>query len=196
MTSAQLASSIALQAWVHDQAKQPWETYPYHPNYKVVTSMQHFEFATKPCPLQGIRGQTDLYQDGVRGLMKKYQLRDEGSDPVPPVDPVPPTGQWPNGWTTSGLTKRFGGLIRFSDTGEVKEMAFNEKGPISNLWVARGEKEGIKTVGKLPKPLRWSRMNTVPDGIIDIIVFDVPVGKNWVLYGSSEKDRAGFMWVQ
>jgi len=74
MTAAQMTSSIELWAWLFDQAGVDYESYPVHPQYGIVTDIQHFEFASKPCPGTGIRNQTDQLQTGVKNRLKQFQL--------------------------------------------------------------------------------------------------------------------------
>lgn len=196
LTKAQLQASAELQAWAHDQAQQPWDEYPYHAKYGCVTSLWHSEFALKPCPKNGIKGQTDEYQNLVRGLLWAGQTGNAFKGPLAPGQPVenPSNTTWPNGWTTSGLSKQFGLLTLVNQNVEVSQHGFDEKGQISNAWVARAKADGILKVGDIPTPTRWDRVKT-GDGVIDLIIFDAHGEKDWVLFNPRSGDRAGYRWV-
>lgn len=74
MTGPQMLSSAALWAWVFDQAKVSYESYPVNQAYGINTDLQHWEFAQKPCPGKGIIDQTEELQDRVRKILEKFQL--------------------------------------------------------------------------------------------------------------------------
>jgi N-acetylmuramoyl-L-alanine amidase. len=116
MTAAQLKSSIALWAWIFDGASNhpraprvPYNSYPINPAVGINTDLEHFEFATKPCPGSGMRAQTSQHQDGVRALLKQYQVV-TSTDPVPvPEEPVP-ANIYPPGMTVELARRLYGKL--------------------------------------------------------------------------------------
>jgi hypothetical protein len=89
VTAAQFESLCQLIAYWHDQADVPWSSFPVHPATGVVTQMQHFEFALKPCPYPIVRGLTSAYQERVREIMRAAQGGDEFTfEPFPAATPV------------------------------------------------------------------------------------------------------------
>jgi hypothetical protein len=112
MTAPQLERSAQLKAWLFDQGKVPYTTFPVNPNVGIVTHLQHFEFATKPCPGPGIRAQTAQLQARIIEIMKQFQLAET---PAPPPDPAPepPVSIYPPGMTLQ-LAKRLYGTHRES----------------------------------------------------------------------------------
>jgi hypothetical protein len=85
MTDAQMTASINLWAWLFDAAEVSYESYPVNQHYGINTDLQHFEFAQKPCPGQGIRDQTAELQAGVTARLKSYQLAAD----FPPIKQFP-----------------------------------------------------------------------------------------------------------
>jgi hypothetical protein len=73
MTPAQMDASVLLWAYHFDQAKVSYESYPVNQNYGIVTDLQHWELAQKPCPGKGIIDQTTELQAGVRDRLKTFQ---------------------------------------------------------------------------------------------------------------------------
>lgn len=194
-TDAQLEATAHLEAWVFDQAGVPWHAYPLNPAVGCVTDIEHFEFALKACPFGPKRAQVNERQNLVRGILKAAQESGKPA-PTPPPSPVENPGKaWPNGWTTAELAKRFGELVLFDAAGKSSKHTFDENGQISNAWAARAKKEGITKVTAIPKPLRWNRMLTSADGVIDVVVFDAAGSPDWVLYNPKAGDRAGYRWA-
>lgn len=194
-TRAQLIATAKLEAYWFDQAKVPWDAYPFNPNVGCVTDIEHFEFATKQCPFGPKRAAVNERQDMVRGILKAAQTKTAPA-PTPPPGPVenPSNHTWPNGWTTAQLAARFGQLVLFDAAGEKSNHAFDENGQISNAWAARGAKDGITDAAKLPKPLRWNRVKTT-EATVDVIIFDTAGAPDWILYNPHAGDRAGYRWV-
>ena len=87
MTDAQLETSAQWIAYIFDQAQVKWSDYPFNPNAGCVTDMLHFEFATKPCPGAGMRGQIDAEQNRGRAIMKAAQ-EGESQGEIPPPAPI------------------------------------------------------------------------------------------------------------
>jgi hypothetical protein len=82
VTAAQFESLCQLIAHWHDQAKVPASLFPVHPA-GVVTQMQHFEFAMKPCPFPIVRSLTTAYQARVKEIMRAAQNGDDGFEEFP-----------------------------------------------------------------------------------------------------------------
>ena len=74
MTDAQMTASINLWAWIYDKIKVSYDSFPVNQQYGIVTDLQHWELAQKPCPGTGIRNQTDQLQTGIKQRMKTFQL--------------------------------------------------------------------------------------------------------------------------
>lgn len=195
---AQFEASAKLVAYWHDQARMPWDRFPFHPTHGTVTDLQHYEFAVKDCPFKAFRDRTEAFQNRVRAILKQYQTtatQDTGSEPAPgPVD-NPANAAWPNGWTTAQLAARFGQLQRIDQAGTVTTHAFNAKGPISNAWVARGVKQGITEVSKLPRPARWMQVTT-DTGTTDVIIFDGAGEKDWIAFNPVAASSATLRWAE
>lgn len=117
MTPEQLESSAHLWAWIFDGASNhpraprvPYNSYPVNPAIGIVTDLEHFEFATKPCPGSGMRGQTVQHQDRVRAILKQYQVVTT-TDPTPVPDPDPvPVNIYPPGMTIELARRLYGTL--------------------------------------------------------------------------------------
>lgn len=196
LNDAMLDALARLVAWIHDQAKQPWSEFPFHPKFGCVTQMQHYEFATKGCPLLGIEGQTDAYQNRARQIMKTAQESVIVPDPVEPPAPVenPSNKAWPNGWTTKELTARFGRVPFVDAAGKSSTRGFDEDGQISNAWVQRAVADKITEVAKMPKPVRFVRTST-GETISDLIVFDGVGEKDPILFNPKSGSRANYRWL-
>lgn len=111
MTGAQLEKSAQLKAWLFDTVDVPYTSFPVNPDVGIVTHMQHFEFATKPCPGPGIRAQTSQLQARIVAIMKQYQEATIVDPPVPTTPPPPkPVSIYPKNMTLQ-LAKRLYGSI-------------------------------------------------------------------------------------
>lgn len=134
MTDVQMEASALLWAWIFDQCKVPWNSYPVNPHVGCNTDLQHFEFATKPCPGDGIRGQTTELQNAVRAILKAGQ---ESGEPAPGPSPVPPVivSLYPPG-LTSPLAKRLYG--RVSVPWATTPFAFDPERSECRAWLDRG----------------------------------------------------------
>ncbi len=111
LTPAQLKASIWLWAWMFDQIHVPYTSYPVNPNIGLRTDLEHWEFATKPCPGAGVRGQVDDHQEGVIAKLKEFQLVDDSAPVEAP--PQPPASLYPPGMTEE-LAKRLYGQLKVS----------------------------------------------------------------------------------
>jgi hypothetical protein len=143
MTAAQLERSAQLKAWLFDQAKVPYTSFPVNPNVGVVTHMQHFEFATKPCPGPGIRAQTQELQGRVVAIMKQYQ--EVSVDPpvttVPPTTtpaPTKPESVYPKGMTLE-LARRLYGSATVSWA--AKPFTFDPSRSECQQWLSWGKEQ-------------------------------------------------------
>jgi hypothetical protein len=80
-----LASFTKLAAYWADQAKIPWDQYPYNSTEGVAGYYWHKEFATKDCPFPPVTSAVDATQKDVIAILKSYQLQQ-----APPPEPTPP----------------------------------------------------------------------------------------------------------
>jgi hypothetical protein len=181
----QWKSSVALTAWLFDQAKVAWDSYPVNQNYGVVTHMLHFEFATKPCPGPYLRDNIDRYQADVRAILKQHQAVDAPA-PVPtPEPPKPePVSIYPKGMTEKKAIQYFGKMRDHTAT-PVKERGFNAKGAISLAWLERGAKEKAYPEARD----RYRVEHTPGDVVLELVTF----GNGWLLLRRG--DRGGWEWA-
>lgn len=189
MTDAQLQASAALKAWLFDRAHVPWDRFPFNPNVNCVTHLQHFEFATKPCPGSGIRAQTDDLQNRIRAIMKAAQTSTAQPTPVPPPTPVETDKEWFGRYKESELKARFSDLVRHNPDGSTTTFAFAPTGLITNSWIARAASENLD-VGEIPTPDDWWLLRSQFTADIDVVTFGA---KTWILERHSERD--GFRWI-
>ncbi|MBX3072007.1 MAG: hypothetical protein KF883_15990, partial [Thermomicrobiales bacterium] len=83
VTEKQLFALGWLIAHFHDAAGVPWDVFPRHPTYDIVTCIEHWEFSSKACPFSILRGMRDQYQNLAREIMRYYQTG--GTSPTPPI---------------------------------------------------------------------------------------------------------------
>lgn len=141
-TDRQIQTIGELEAYWHDQAMCPWDTYPLNPNQgAVVQSFLHYEFGTTSCGKKRLDDAT-RYQAIAKGLMRKYQEGGTGS-PEPPQVPPQPTPEVPGGITLEQAKERFGKLTLHLPDGRTVKRGFNIKGAISLAWAQRAAKEGL-----------------------------------------------------
>lgn len=184
MTSAMLDVISSLHAYWFDQAKVPYTDYPFNPNTGCVTHLQHWEFGPKDCPFAGIRAQTNVFQDMVRGKLKAAQVG-AATDPIPPVNPPQPDHDWlPDGMTERVVEELFGRGFRQNIDGSRTEVAFDKNGIIGNAWLARGQKDKL-----YPKFSGWWVMQD-GDQTRNLVSFS----NGWVLMGSGG-NRASWKWL-
>lgn len=194
-STKQLDAMIRLGAYWFDYAKVPYTTFPLNPALDIVTWLFHYEFATKGCPHQAVIELVNVIQDRQRAILKAAQLQVDVDPEVPPVIPPKPNVDWPNGWTTEELDRRFGSVTRIWPDGTTREQGFNERGSISNAWVQRAASEGITKSKLIPRPSSWNvlDLDRRTDLTPEIVVFDAPGLKNWLLYRPDES--VSWKWV-
>lgn len=186
MTAAMLGVASSLYAYWFDQAKVPYTEYPFNPNVGCVTHLQHWEFGPKDCPFQGIRSQTDLFQDMIRGKLKAGQTG-ESVDPIPPVNPPEPDHDWlPDGMTEAIVRSLFGQGFKHNADGSRVTVEFDPKGVVSNAWLARGAKTGV-----YPAFDDWWAIPTSDGGVRNLVSFV----NGWLLIGTGN-DRSSWTWME
>ncbi len=178
MSDKQFDAICTLTAHWFDVAKVPWSQFPYNPNVGIVTHLLHSEFSTKSCPFAPVSGRIVEIQQRVRQILKAGQ---ELSSPVatmtPPPQARPDAPWWPQGYDIEILRARFGALERSEPGGSVTPAPFDERGVISNAWIARGVQEK-RTAAQLPRALRWWVLESDNDQRHDLVTFD----ERWVLF--------------
>lgn len=86
-TDEGFATLVALSAWIADQAKVPWDTYPINPATGLTFTYLHNEFQNhKPCAGSVIIGRVDELIAATAARMKQFQTG--AVQPVP--TPIPP----------------------------------------------------------------------------------------------------------
>ncbi len=193
MSRKQLESICALTAHWFDQAKVPWDRFPFHPGLGIVTHMLHAEFATKDCPFPPVTSRIGEIQARVRQIMKAGQLQEgvpvEAPTPPPEAGERPDSPWWPQGYDLATLQDRFGALERTNLDGSTTLARFDARGVISNAWIARGVEEQRRP-DQLPKALRWWVLEADADQRYDVVTFD----DRWTLF---RPDRAvTWTWIQ
>ena len=185
---AQFESSAKLNAWIFDQAKVPWDQFPVNPASKVVTYLEHFEFATKGCPEWAFVNKTDAHQDRIRALMKQYQTGASVPVTQPRPDPVVVDHTTlPGGITVAKATEVFGRMPRIQNGETLDTQGFNAKGLISLAWLERAQKE--KT---WPAAAAWYVLDPVPGQVVDdreVVIFK----NGWTLL--SGPSRSTWTWA-
>lgn len=116
LTPECLASLAALIAYWHDQARVPWDRFPYNPTTDCVTQMQHWEFSSahkkgSGCPFAGVQAQTDEYQAATKEIMRRYQT--EAPPEFVALDP-PGLVAWDGTDRTLGAAKLWACRRRFA----------------------------------------------------------------------------------
>lgn len=183
LTDAQMDIGSSLWAYYFDSFRVPWDSYPLNPAVGCVTDLDHYEFATKDCPFSGARNQRHVFQSLVKGKLKAGQT---GTDSGP-VDPNPqPDHSWlPKGLTVEIVRELFGTGEKHNPDGTTASFAFDEKGLISNAWLA----EGTKT-NQYPAALDWWRINDSNNQVVrNIVTFS-----NGRLLQGNDGDRASWSW--
>ena len=186
LTDIQFRRTAELHAYLFDSCRVPYDQYPYNPNVGCVTSLQHWELGPKQCPFAGMRSQTDALQDAVRGILKAAQTG--GTDePIPPVDPPEPDHDWlPDGMTIDIVRALFGKGVRHNADGTETEVVFDEKGVISNAWLARGAKD--KAYPGFQE--WWVTKDSATGKNRHVVAFN----NGWVLFGDGA-DRSSWKWL-
>lgn len=170
VSARQLDSICALTAYWFDQARVPWDRFPFNPAAGVVTHMLHREFAKKACPFSQVNSRIGEIQERVRQILKAAQT---GDGAQPGQDGA---SAWPNGYDEAGLADRFGTLVRRNPDGTETRFRFDPKGPVSNAWVARGASEGLPLLD-LPTAQTWWVLRDGPTSM-DMVTFE----NRWTLY--------------
>ena len=184
LTDAQLEANAQLDAWHFDQARVPWNEYPFNPHVGCVTDTEHWEFATKECPGPGVRSQTNARQNRTRAIMKQYQAG--GLLPeVPRPDPVDVDhDKLPAGLDLDLVKKLFGTGKLHRPGKKVGGFGFNLGRAWSEAWLERGTKEK-----QYPAAVSWYQFQDSPEVTRDIISF----ANGWVL--ARLNARAGWQWL-
>jgi hypothetical protein len=156
----------------------PWDTFPVHPRYNLVTHFLHSEFATKNCPFPAVSNRIGEIQNRVRQILKAAQTGEVVDDPLPPITPpAPDHSWWPAGYDAQSLAARFGALSQHKLDGSITPRRFDQNGVISNAWSYRGATEH-RTVDQLPRPLDWWVLQSGNGQTYDLITFE----EHWVLF--------------
>jgi hypothetical protein len=180
MSPKQFEAIAQLTAFWFDQARVPWDRFPFNPNVGCVTHMIHKEFATKDCPFPPVYNEITRLQDRVRAILKAAQTQvppDQLPIELPVEQPIEQDhDRYPNGWTAKALKDQWGVLPRINPGGSTTNLHFavtkNPIAAIANAWVHRGADDGITKISDLPKPQLWRVMQTDADTKSDIITFE------------------------
>lgn len=89
VTDAQIEMLAQLIAYYHDQAEQPYETFPKDPKTGLNTCLEHRQFALKNCPYPKLQALRERYISRAREIMKAAQT---GQTSPPPTGSNPGDG--------------------------------------------------------------------------------------------------------
>lgn len=186
VTPQQFESSARLNAWVFDKAGVPYDTFPIHPKFGVVTQLEHWEFATKGCPGAQFRAHTDELHQRIRALLKEGQTKTASDGGMqPPVTPVEPAhGTYPKGMDAGLAEMMFGKITKHNLDGTETKQGFSEKGAVSMAWLARGVKEK-----QFPEGDDWWQFEDSKGVVRDVITFS----NGWTLWRANT--RQGWTWM-
>lgn len=137
-TESQIAASIEIRTAIAQELKCPWDAYPVHPEWGVSIEQQHRNFATKSCPANPY---ISTYDARIKREVKAKLKAHQGGQPSPPP-PEAPTFT-PMGFDLGTISWFFGEMTRVNPDGSVEQLPFNPTGPLSLVWLARCEKEGV-----------------------------------------------------
>lgn len=179
MSNRQFEAICALTAHWFDAVKVPWNQFPFNPNLGIVTHLLHSEFSTKSCPFAPVSGRIAEIQQRIRQILKAGQ---ELTTPVtatttPPQGERPDAPWWPQGYDVAILRERFGVLERRESGGTITPASFDERGVISNAWIARGVQEK-RRAAQLPRALHWWVLESDDEQRHDLVTFD----ERWILF--------------
>lgn len=197
-----LVTSARITAAVMQRARVPWDAYPLNPNVGCVTHMQHFEFATKPCPGTKFRNETDRMQDLVRAYLKAAQetpmvgttkppvttTAAPTPTPVPPPKPVenPAHDLYPEGMGSYEEARAaFGTGVKHYADGHDHGFGFNPDSAVSLAWLSGFVEEGV-----WPEVDEWWELENSNGTIRQVVTFK---RSRRVLVHMA--DRAGWRWV-
>jgi hypothetical protein len=198
-TDAQFEASARLQAAIHQDARTPWDQYPYNPKYGCAVDMEHWEFQTETeCPFV-LRDWTRRWQARVRGLLKAKQTEVSRIDAFvhdlpPAIDtPLNPAvvGEglgYPEGMDEDTATRLFGSLVRLNPDGSSETIGFDPQDAISNTWLQRGTRKQ-----EFPAARHWFMAADDPANpamIADIVGFS----NGWIL-GRANAEDASWQWL-
>lgn len=184
ITPEQFSASARLNAWIFDQCHVPWDSFPVHPAYGIVTQLEHWEFATKGCPGTQFRSRTDELHQAIRGLLKAGQMATVPT-PVPPPTPIEVAhGKYPEGMDEALATKFYDTLIKRRVDGSVTTLSFQPKSAVSLAWLARGKKENA-----YPAADTWIQFKDSSADVREMVTFK----NGWVLWRPNE--RSGWKWL-
>lgn len=152
-TEAQFEASARLQAAIHQEARTPWDQYPYNPRYGCVTDMEHWEFQTEnDCPFV-LRDSTVRWQNRVRGMLKAKQTEATAIEDLaannfaPDEEPVNPATEglvvYPSGMDRDAAARKFGTFTRLKTDGSTDRMTFDPEDSLSLTWLHRGSQEQL-----------------------------------------------------
>lgn len=209
LTPAQEDTSVRITAAVMQRAKVKWDEYPLNSNVGCVTELQHYEFATKPCPGTVVRNSTDRRQNQVRSLLKIAQTTPKpGTTPSSttttrppvtpttpgPITPVPPTKPvenpahdlYPDGMDSLEKAEAaFGTGEKHYADGHDHGFGFNPTSAVSLAWLKEFAEEGI-----WPQVDEWWELENSNGTIRQVVTF-----KRSPRVLVHMADRAGWRWI-
>jgi hypothetical protein len=137
-TDAEIAASIECRVANAQFLKCPADKYPYHPSFGGVSiEMEHRFFATKSCPATPYIGTYDKIIK--REVAQKLAAWQGGSVAAPPPEKTYTKFLMPE----AQLSWLFGIMTRINADGTTDELPFSPTGPLSLMWMKRGEETGL-----------------------------------------------------
>lgn len=185
VSAAQFDASARLNAWIFDACHVPWSSFPVHPQFGVVTQLEHWEFATKPCPGVQFRARTNELHEAIRGIMKASQTDASTPQPVPPPVPIQVDhDKYPPGMDEAIAIISYGVMIKHRVDGSVAQLRFSPKSAVSLAWLARGREQK-----SYPEADSWFQFADASGNVREMVTFR----NGWILWRPN--DRSGWAWM-
>jgi len=184
-TDAQMDMSAKVYAVVISREKIPWDVWPRNPNVNgLYVAMQHRDVAPTSCP--GSDWTRGAHEAWVAAVGLEAKALQGGGGTLPPPPPLP---TWPVGYTreaVAGFWAAQGGLKRRMPDGTITVYPFDEKGPISAMWLQRARETGY-----FPAALHWQGDQTG----WNFVTFGDADDTDWILGIGSLESRADWRWL-
>jgi hypothetical protein len=181
-TDPEIAASIELRTAVAQSLKCPATTYPRHPTFgNVSIEQQHRNFATKSCPATPYIG---TYEPIVmREVAQKLAAWQGGSVVTSPPEQTYTAYKM----SDDQLAWFFGTMTRINPDGSTDELPFSPTGPLSLLWMARAEREGVFPAAET--------MQSWDSGMSEGREWWATWSGGWTAWLPLDNQRAGWKWL-
>ena len=184
-TDAQMDMSAKVYAVVISREKIPWDVWPRNPNVNgLYVAMQHRDVAPTSCP--GSDWTRGAHEAWVAAVGLEAKALQGGGGTLPPPPPLP---TWPVGYSreeVAGFWAAQGGLKKRMPDGTITVYPFDDKGPISAMWLQRARETGY-----FPAALHWQ----VDQTGWNFVTFGDADDTDWILGIGSLESRADWRWL-